>query len=219
MSNVEFKVDNLDLSDVSEKDLNPARRLSKEGTYCLKLTGYEFSPVKKDGSRMDILVDSKGKKFHPLGLDFETEVEGQTYTISHRIFVPLNSLWYTKEGGKPSLVFGQQVRSLVSGLTGKNLDTVEGIGEAVKSLVATLDAGGEAYAKVGRKSKEKINRVSDTEFTISLGNGELLENDEGDVVRASSYQEAAEQFEAILNRRYNPGVEIKYFMASAPKDA
>lgn len=223
MENIKFEMGNLDFSNVSDADLNPPKRLKQEGIFTFKLTSYEFSPVKKDGSRMELKVDAAGNRFHPLKVNLETEIDGNTYTANKLIFVPVDGdgSYLKIEGGKPSMIFATQTRDLIQALTKESI-SARNLGKHIARLNETLEAGiGDTIvAKNAKRSKESLvvtdNGDETKTYQIKLANGDLLETDEGDVAQADSYDGICAQYKAIKGQEFKAGTEITNFYL--PKD-
>ncbi len=207
---IKFEMGNVDFSDVSDKDLNPAQKLRQEGVFTFNLVGYEFSPLKKNGERMSLLTDSEGNRFHPLKVNLETTIDGQAYTADKLLFVPIDSAWYVKEGKKPSMVFTAGVKDFLQSLTGEAISASD-LGKTISNINSLLEAGGTVIAKNALRSKEKIQKVSDDCFRVVLANGDLLETDEGDVVEADSYEGIRALYKEVKGTEFQAGYELKGF--------
>jgi len=212
MTAIKFDMGQLDASSVTEQDLNPPQRLKEAGAFEFVITNVEVNPKKKDGTNQANLTGVNGSVFAPAKLTLETNVDGQAYTIEHRIFVPIEGpLKYQKEGGKETMVFTAQVRKLIEAIKGIKLNSTGELIDALKDIGNILSDNPTCWGYVGEKSGDKIQRISDTEYNVMLADGELLTNDLGEVATADSYKGMAESYSEILGRPYQAGVELKNF--------
>lgn len=213
METLKFDIGILNTDGISDTDLNPPKRLSKEGVYTFNVVKVELNPIKKDGTNQKTLVDSKGSRFQPMKVTLETEVDSQMYTLEERFFVPVEgSLNYQKEGGKPTLCFTQPLKKFIESLTNTPLSNTDELLAAIKNLGNLLAQDNiTVTGKVGFKSKDRINKIADDRFEIIVADGSTLENDEGEVVWADSPKGIVEAYNTVLGRQYESGVEVKAF--------
>lgn len=212
MEAIKFDMGVLDASDISDADLNPPQRLKAEGTYEFTIDKVEINPKKKDGTNQANLEGVNGSVFAPVKLTLGTVVDGDNYTIDHKFFVPVQGpLKYQKEGGNPSMCFTGPVKKFIEALTGIEIKSNGDLIDNIKNLGDLLTSGNTVWGRVGSKSKDKVQRHSDTEFTVLLADKTELENDEGEKAVADSYEGITNLYEEILGRKYQGGVEIKSF--------
>jgi hypothetical protein len=202
-----FKVTSLDMSDITEEDLQAEKSTSyikTPGRYDLRVISHKMG-VKKT-------PDAAGKQWGWLAITAENQA-GEL--VSGIIDVPLEALAYTSANGKKSnlktRIFVNFLRSI--GVTNTAMSE---IGNHVNNLSNLLEARPSFTANLGNTQDFVEYRGKDgdrVQYGIRMKDGSALLNEDGVEVIVNSFNEAVEYYRSF--KGYNPqtGLVYKSFIA------